>query len=218
MALIATVLALLIPATGDQSYETAGVPTASPQLVGFSGERAVHTARTNWFASGNGSAIRRKRTDCNKQSLVNAYSASYYAVAKSHGRRAPGRNIRRWGLTEKTKSQCRHLRRSLNTLRRMRFPGNRMLVAGKPYTPPAQTRTLNAPAGGTLARIAQCESGGNPRAVNPNGHYGKYQFDQQTWESVGGGGNPAAASEAEQDKRAAILYSQRGGAPWECKG
>jgi peptidoglycan hydrolase CwlO-like protein len=70
-----------------------------------------------------------------------------------------------------------------------------------------------------LERIAQCESGGNPRAVSASGQYrGKYQFDQGTWEGVGGSGDPAAASEAEQDRRAAILYAQRGPAPWPVCG
>jgi Transglycosylase-like domain/Putative peptidoglycan binding domain len=66
-----------------------------------------------------------------------------------------------------------------------------------------------------LERIAQCESGGDPTAVSSNGRYfGKYQFSRATWRSVGGRGNPARASEAEQDRRAAILYERRGGAPW----
>ena len=64
-----------------------------------------------------------------------------------------------------------------------------------------------------LARIAQCESGGDPTLAN--GQYrGKYQFDLATWQSVGGTGDPAAAPEAEQDRRAAMLYAQRGWAPW----
>ena len=41
--------------------------------------------------------------------------------------------------------------------------------------------------------LANCESGGNPRAVNPAGYYGLYQFDLGTWASVGGSGDPAAA-------------------------
>lgn len=70
-----------------------------------------------------------------------------------------------------------------------------------------------------LDRIAQCESGGNPRAISSNGLYrGKYQFDRQTWASVGGSGDPAAASEAEQDQRAAILLRRRGTAPWPVCG
>jgi hypothetical protein len=71
----------------------------------------------------------------------------------------------------------------------------------------------------TLNAIAACESGGNPRAVSAGGTYrGKYQFDYGTWESVGGHGDPAAASEAEQDYRAALLYSRAGSSPWPVCG
>jgi peptidoglycan hydrolase-like protein with peptidoglycan-binding domain len=74
-------------------------------------------------------------------------------------------------------------------------------------------------AAAVLARIAQCESGGDPTAVSRNGHYfGKYQFSKATWRAVGGRGNPAAASEAEQDRRAAILYSRAGASPWPVCG
>ena len=70
-----------------------------------------------------------------------------------------------------------------------------------------------------LAAIAACESGGNPRAVDPSGTYrGKYQFDLQTWASVGGSGDPAAAPEAEQDRRAAMLYARAGASPWPVCG
>lgn len=63
-----------------------------------------------------------------------------------------------------------------------------------------------------LQAIASCESGANPRAVSSNGTYrGKYQFSTATWSAVGGQGDPAAASEAEQDKRAAMLYAPRSG-------
>jgi peptidoglycan hydrolase-like protein with peptidoglycan-binding domain len=68
-----------------------------------------------------------------------------------------------------------------------------------------------------LERIAQCESGGDPTAVGGGGLYrGKYQFMQATWESVGGKGDPAKASEAEQDKRAVMLYNRAGTSPWGC--
>jgi hypothetical protein len=71
----------------------------------------------------------------------------------------------------------------------------------------------------TLESIAACESGGNPEAVSSDGTYrGKYQFDQGTWESVGGHGDPAAAPEAEQDYRAALLYSESGSSPWPVCG
>jgi hypothetical protein len=70
-----------------------------------------------------------------------------------------------------------------------------------------------------LQAIAACESGGNPSAIGGGGAYrGKYQFDRQTWASVGGSGDPAAAPEAEQDKRAAMLYARAGAAPWPTCG
>ena len=70
-------------------------------------------------------------------------------------------------------------------------------------------------AGGNLASIRACESSGNYAAVSPDGLYGgAYQFDRPTWQSVGGSGDPAAASPAEQDARASELWSQRGSNPW----
>lgn len=70
-----------------------------------------------------------------------------------------------------------------------------------------------------LQAIASCESGGNPRAVSSNGMYrGKYQFSTATWAGVGGTGDPAAASEAEQDKRAAMLYARSGPGQWPVCG
>ena len=70
-----------------------------------------------------------------------------------------------------------------------------------------------------LQSIAACESGGNPQAVSSNGMYrGKYQFSMSTWAAVGGSGDPAAAPEAEQDRRAAILYSQSGAGQWPVCG
>jgi hypothetical protein len=71
----------------------------------------------------------------------------------------------------------------------------------------------------TLEAIAACESGGDPTAVSADGTYrGKYQFDFGTWASVGGSGDPAAAPEAEQDYRAALLYAQAGSSPWPVCG
>ncbi|MGL5828416.1 MAG: ubiquitin-like domain-containing protein [Angustibacter sp.] len=66
------------------------------------------------------------------------------------------------------------------------------------------------------ASLAECESGGNPRAVNPNGHYGLYQFSLSTWGSVGGSGNPIDASASEQTARAKALYDKAGAGQWSC--
>jgi hypothetical protein len=71
----------------------------------------------------------------------------------------------------------------------------------------------------TLQAIAACESGGDPGAVSADGTYhGLYQFDYGTWASVGGSGDPGAASPAEQTYRAALLYSRSGSSPWPICG
>jgi peptidoglycan hydrolase-like protein with peptidoglycan-binding domain len=75
------------------------------------------------------------------------------------------------------------------------------------------TRSVDVPA--ALERIAQCESGGNPRAISPGGQYrGKYQFSRTTWRAIGGSGDPADSPEWLQDRLALKLYRQRGSAPW----
>lgn len=70
-----------------------------------------------------------------------------------------------------------------------------------------------------LDKIADCESGGNPRAVSAGGTYrGKYQFSRSTWRAMGGSGDPARASEREQDRRALTLLRARGTTPWPSCG
>jgi hypothetical protein len=76
-----------------------------------------------------------------------------------------------------------------------------------------------------LFNIMICESGGDPRALEapggnggPLGHYGLFQFDFPTWESVGGHGDPRDAPPEEQWMRAVMLYQRRGLQPWECAG
>ncbi|MET9464785.1 ubiquitin-like domain-containing protein [Streptomyces sp. NPDC006544] len=65
------------------------------------------------------------------------------------------------------------------------------------------------------AALARCESGGRPGATDPSGTYGGlYQFDVQTWHSLGGSGRPQNAPSPEQTYRAKKLYVQRGASPW----
>lgn len=82
---------------------------------------------------------------------------------------------------------------------------------------PAETSsTVASP---ELEAIAACESGGDPSAVSADGSYrGKYQFTYETWASVGGSGDPAAAPESEQDMRAQMLLAQSGTSPWPVCG
>lgn len=75
-----------------------------------------------------------------------------------------------------------------------------------------------------LASIRDCESGGNYQAVNPNGHFGAYQFSQSTWDSTTQragrpdlfGVNPTQASPADQDAMAYNLYVNVGSSQWAC--
>jgi resuscitation-promoting factor RpfB len=66
-----------------------------------------------------------------------------------------------------------------------------------------------------LRRIAECESHGNPRSIGGGGLYrGAYQFTVETYRSVGGRGDPARASMAEQTRRASILLARSGPSQW----
>ncbi|HEX5017400.1 MAG TPA: ubiquitin-like domain-containing protein [Actinomycetes bacterium] len=100
--------------------------------------------------------------------------------------------------------------------RTLREPVKRIVVYGtkpRPYSAPATSAD-----GLNWAALAQCESGGNPRAVNPAGYYGLYQFSLSTWASVGGTGNPIDASAEEQTYRAKVLYQRSGASPWPVCG
>lgn len=78
---------------------------------------------------------------------------------------------------------------------------------------------IDPPGEAYLAGLRACESGGDYQAVDPSGTYrGAYQFDFGTWASVGGSGDPAAASPDEQDYRAALLWRARGSQPWPICG
>jgi hypothetical protein len=74
-----------------------------------------------------------------------------------------------------------------------------------------QPSGVGAAAGLNWSALAKCESGGNPRAVNPAGYYGLYQFNRQSWATVGGSGLPSNASAAEQTYRAQLLYNRVNG-------
>ncbi|MEV0094830.1 ubiquitin-like domain-containing protein [Streptomyces sp. NPDC050738] len=81
------------------------------------------------------------------------------------------------------------------------------------------TKPLPASVSGTgnlnWSGLAHCESGGRPGAVDATGNYGGlYQFDGQTWRSLGGSGVAQNAPAEEQTYRAKKLYVQRGSSPW----
>jgi hypothetical protein len=130
----------------------------------------------------------------------------------------PGRNILVWGVDTRDgdvrAAKPAELRRSIPVLERMTAPAQ---PTG--YAPAQSAGYAPAPANAALEAIAACESGGDPTAVGGGGFYrGKYQFTHETWQSVGGTGDPAAAPEAEQDARAAMLLSRDGAAHWPVCG
>lgn len=77
-----------------------------------------------------------------------------------------------------------------------------------------------------LARLRQCESTDNYRAISPSGLYrGAYQFDQTTWDDVAGrhfdwlvGVDPIDAEPWWQDAMTRALWSERGKQPWPICG
>ncbi len=94
-------------------------------------------------------------------------------------------------------------------------PLTRGALGLSPFSARSVRRTSGTRLPLALRQIAECESGGNPRAVSPGGTYrGKYQFSRETWRNLGGSGDPAAAPEWLQDRLALKLYRQSGTAPW----
>jgi uncharacterized protein YabE (DUF348 family) len=89
-------------------------------------------------------------------------------------------------------------------------------VGTKPKPAPTTSSVAPTSDGLNWAALAKCESGGNPRAVNPAGYYGLYQFSLSTWHSVGGSGSPLDASAGEQTARAQTLYARSGAGQWGC--
>ena len=75
-------------------------------------------------------------------------------------------------------------------------------------------RVVRVGTGPNWVGLADCESGGNPKAVNPSGFYGLYQFSISTWRAVGGKGIPTDYGYWEQTKRAWKLYKISGRSPW----
>lgn len=93
-------------------------------------------------------------------------------------------------------------------------------TAGRPATPVAQPKAATPAAHYTGSSamqecIIRAESGGNSQIWNASGHYGLYQFSEQTWAAHGG--NPADfghASVAEQNAVFAQTVADDGYSDW----
>jgi hypothetical protein len=157
------------------------------------------------------------RADCPRK-LERSYSKHYRQVANRHGTRAPGRNIRKYGMLVTWNrgrhkvafdAMCSELRRSRRQLKRLLTPPRvtwPAQLATAPAPPPqrpsgvSSAGTVASGSGGSSNAYVNpaCESGGNPQIVSPSGQYwGKYQFD------YGEPGSYGSAPESVQDQIAA---------------
>ena len=91
-------------------------------------------------------------------------------------------------------------------------PVNAVVAVGTKSRPVTNLPSVSG--GLNWAALARCESGGNPRAVNPAGYYGLYQFSLSTWRAMGMSGNPIDASPATQTAAAQKLYNAAGRGQW----
>ena len=82
-----------------------------------------------------------------------------------------------------------------------------------PATSPSP-RPTTAPSRRCSPSCASASRGGNYRINTGNGYYGAYQFNQSTWNGVGGTGRPDHAAPEVQDEMATRLYERRGWSPW----
>lgn len=94
-------------------------------------------------------------------------------------------------------------------------PVKRVLAVGTKARPAQARQSTGGADGLNWPALAQCESGGNPRAVSSTGKYrGLYQFSMSTWQSVGGQGDPIDNTASEQTYRAKVLYNRSGAGQW----
>jgi hypothetical protein len=129
------------------------------------------------------------------------YARAHHAAVKRCGsKRAVGRNVYREG---DTLANGKHVGAAKYRQLTARLDGLCRPVQTVPTVPTVSAApTVSAPA---QAASTSRSSGG---------YCGGYQFDDRTWQSVGGTGSACGASPQEQDQRALELYQQRGAKPW----
>jgi len=206
IAVISVGIAAAAPAVASSARspndDKANEPAPAGARAGIDPQQPIGTVMIN---------TAQKKTDIRHQRLVRRYlklrNRANRLIAKRDGRRAPRRVS-----TAKQEQWSNHaLRRQIRLLRKRIRNVRADLRDKRAGLTPAVRATLNS--------IAACESGGNPRAIGGGGAYrGKYQFSFGTWASVGGKGDPAAASEREQDRRAAMLLIRGGRGHWPVCG
>ena len=147
------------------------------------------------------------------------------AVVKKFGKRAPGRNVCRYGVKHSngkvTPAKHSQKKRYLFALRRLNTPPVTRYVktvAVPPRQAPAGTmsQATRYSGGGNYsipASIVHCESGGSYSAVNPSsGAYGAYQILPSTAAAHG----CDLSTPGGQDRCAAVIWATEGRGAWAC--
>ncbi len=151
--------------------------------------------------------------------IAQAHGADWHQLARLNHLKDPdliliGQTLQLDGVKKAAVTE----RRTVKKTRTVHKPERKARASRSESKAPSTRASGKASLSGAWAKVANCESSGNPRAVSPAGYYGLFQFDKQTWRSVGGSGNPINASAAEQLMRAKKLYAQRGASPWPVCG
>ncbi len=95
-----------------------------------------------------------------------------------------------------------------NSVQGLPSPGGiKTVIQGPPLN---QNSTLAS----DLAKIRDCESGGNYSDNTGNGYYGAYQFSESTWLGLGFSGYPNTSPPSIQDQAAALLARRSGWGQW----
>ena len=146
----------------------------------------------------------------------NRYSALYHATADQFGDRAPGRNIRKWGVRRGggvRNATCGEVKKSIRQLQRLRAPAppRTTVRATRPYQAPSNVRTRTV-----RANLPACtwrpESGGSYTAYNrSSGARGKYQVIPSTHAAHC---SDLGWSPSEQEECAARVYEAQGPGAW----
>jgi hypothetical protein len=149
-------------------------------------------------------------------------SAVRHDVARLHGKRAPGRDICRWGVKTKHGTHFPKLGQRARYLRALRVlvtppkPAYLARIAVPPPQPPAGTLTAGVAPTGQAACIVARESGGNPQATNGQYH-GIAQWSHEAWIRHGGGryaSDPLGATKQQQLQVLGSALSRYGSGDW----
>jgi len=179
--------------------------------------RIVHGAVVVAMAAAGPALLLAAGTPADVEEVSNAPGATRTVTDFNPTGVAAERRARAAQRSSRAKSRRVAARKRRAALQRREAALQRERAARRTTTRPPATGPQHRPSADNLnwAALAQCESGGNPRAIGGGGAYrGLYQFMMSTWQSVGGVGDPINASAGEQTYRAQLLYRRSGAGQW----